>query len=117
MSEESSEFTQNEDDETGENGVENLTGGNNQPTGELRIEEVSESRRRKTSPVSEKNLTEDRSTSSKRISRRAQLFQRVAKEVIAALGGKPPQPQQLPRREVQFEDVELVGKKVTARSR
>ncbi|MCJ7633560.1 hypothetical protein MUP77_14380, partial [Candidatus Bathyarchaeota archaeon] len=56
-SEESSEFTQNEDDETSENGVENLTGDTRQLTGELRNEEMSESRRRRISPVSDKNIS------------------------------------------------------------
>ncbi|MCJ7632050.1 hypothetical protein MUP77_06605 [Candidatus Bathyarchaeota archaeon] len=99
-SEESSEFTQNEDDETSENGVENLTGDTRQLTGELRNEEMSESRRRRISPVSDKN-----------ISVTPESLRAMMKGIMLEMS-RPAEVEKLPGISVPVEEVELVGEKI-----
>ncbi|MCJ7630984.1 hypothetical protein MUP77_01090, partial [Candidatus Bathyarchaeota archaeon] len=88
------------DDETSENGVENLTGDTRQLTGELRNEEMSESRRRRISPVSDKN-----------ISVTPESLRAMMKDLMLEMS-RPAEVEKLPGIPVATEDVELVVEKI-----
>ncbi|MCJ7630955.1 hypothetical protein MUP77_00945, partial [Candidatus Bathyarchaeota archaeon] len=88
------------DDETSENGVENLTGDTRQLTGELRNEEMSESRRRRISPVSDKNISVTQ-----------EGLRAIMKDIMLEMS-RPAEVEKLPGIAVATEDIELVGEKI-----